>query len=130
MSYRRNYQVKSSKALRAVHPIWRGIGLIMLLVIPLVSFAGADLFVQSAPDFVPNWSLPRALMGAIFIPYYGTVENFGAVMVFTVVFSVTLFALFYFLNALIISLMGGDPTDKLHAPAERYKPRRKLKKTK
>ena len=127
MSYKRNYKLKSREELRAVHPIWRGIGLVMMLVIPVVAFAGADVFVQEAPNFVPNWSLPRMMMTDIYIPYYGVVENIGAVLIFTLVFSVTLFALFYFLNALIITLMGGDPTDDLHAPPERYKPRRKLK---
>jgi hypothetical protein len=51
----------------------------------------------------------------------------GAVLAFSVVIMAGLFAIFFLLNSIVISLMGGDPADKLHAPAEKYQKKRKLK---
>lgn len=38
-----------------VHPIWRGIGCLLLIIIPIVSFAGAALLVQKG---VPQQYIP------------------------------------------------------------------------
>ncbi len=38
-----------------IHPIWRGIGCILLIVIPVVSYVAADYFVSNANSF--NWMI-------------------------------------------------------------------------
>lgn len=116
-----------AKEMRAVHPIWRGIGFLMMIVIPLFSFVLADLLIQKA-IVSPNidFSLPAELRGTMVIEALNyTVYNFKGVLAFAAVLSVLIFALFGVINALVFQMMGGSPTDKLNAPPERYKNRRK-----
>lgn len=47
-----------------VHPIWRGIGCFMAIIMPLMAWAGADLFLQTN-TFVP---LPAELFRTVLLP--------------------------------------------------------------
>jgi hypothetical protein len=128
MSYKRQQDIKKSEELRNVHPVWRGIGFIMMVLIPLVAFAASDILIQALPDLVAGFALPEVLMFHVTIPGYGEVRNMGAVIVMTLLLSATFYSLFLLINSVIINVMGGDPADKLHVPTERYKAKRKFKK--
>ena len=50
-----------------VHPIWRGIGLVMLILLPVISFAAAVLIVRA--NMEQNWfSIPEELSGSFDTP--------------------------------------------------------------
>lgn len=119
---------EESKELTRVHPVWRGIGFLLMVVVPIMSFALADILLQQAPTFVDNFSIPPELQGVLSIPGYGVVNNWKAVAVLTLVISAVLFAFIAFFVSLGISMVGGSPADKLQAPVEKYEPKRKLKK--
>ncbi len=48
------------------HPIWRGIGCVMILIVPIMSWVMALLTVQAAVD--RNWPIPYQLMGNPVMP--------------------------------------------------------------
>lgn len=51
----------------AVHPIWRGIGLVWMVLLPIMSFAGAWEFVRA--NFEKNWlPLTKTLASPINLP--------------------------------------------------------------
>lgn len=51
-----------------VHPIWRGIGCILLLIVPFLSFILARVFLASV-HFLP---IPESLMKPVVFSYYET----------------------------------------------------------
>lgn len=53
MSDYRMYQRPSQEnpAKKPIHPIWRGIGCILLIIIPVISYVAADFFVISRAQF-------------------------------------------------------------------------------
>ncbi len=51
-----------------VHPIWRGIGCLMFLIIPVMSYAGAVLIVES--NILSRWIvMPPELLATVRIPF-------------------------------------------------------------
>lgn len=42
---------QNNPAKRPIHPIWRGIGCALLIIIPVVSYVAADYFVTNADKF-------------------------------------------------------------------------------
>lgn len=53
----RMYQkpVKDNPAKKPIHPIWRGIGCALLIIIPVISYFTADFFVNNRAQF--SWVL-------------------------------------------------------------------------
>lgn len=45
------YQKKEKKPKKTIHPIWRGIGCVLLVVIPIISYIAADFFVTNHEDY-------------------------------------------------------------------------------
>ena len=48
-----------------INPVWRGIGCVLLLLIPILSWFGADLFLQTNEKVTLPWELTRVVA----IPY-------------------------------------------------------------
>ncbi len=87
-----------------IHPVWQGIGCIMLIIIPLMAYAGAVLLVEA--NWEAGWvPAPYDFMKAVYIPVVNIVVDhlyanlavafllsllgFGAMMiVYTVIYSV------------------------------------------
>ena len=50
-----------------IHPIWRGIGLLLIIMVPIMSFAGAILLVRQ--NFQQGWfQVPAELLRSVSIP--------------------------------------------------------------
>lgn len=57
---------------RTVHPIWRGIGCILLILLPIIAFAGAKVLVQA--NIEQRWiDIPQELSGSFSAPLVGRV---------------------------------------------------------
>jgi hypothetical protein len=71
--YDPTYQPKSRRSiLPPVHPVWRGIGCILLILLPILSFAGAKILVQA--NFKQRWvQVPTELLGSFTVPVVGRV---------------------------------------------------------
>lgn len=104
-----------------VHPIWRGIGCVLMLLIPIMAYAGAILLVQA--NLQQGWvPLPASLLRSITIPYLGDVEHLGANLAVAVLLSFIGFALLSFFYSIFYRIMNPDPLGPLDAKPVRNRP--------
>jgi hypothetical protein len=118
---------------REIHPIWRGIGCLMMVVIPLVSYAGAVKIVEYG--LAHNWPFPASFLGYILFPQWvgrapvlpfllspiSHFKNMGAVLVIMLGLIVLLAALFSTVYAMIYRTMGPSHYTAIDAPPSKYK---------
>ena len=86
-----------------VHPIWRGIGCILLVLIPLISWAVAELVLQTN---LQELSLPPQLMKNATLPWVGEVQYFGAQALLSGIFAIVLFSLITIGYAILYSMIA------------------------
>jgi hypothetical protein len=69
----RKYGKQAEERPWKVHPVWRGIGCFMAIIMPVMAWAGADLFLKTN-TFVP---LPPELYKQVLIPLskQGTIDS-------------------------------------------------------
>lgn len=113
-----NYQRQRDQRPWKIHPVWRGIGCFLLLLVPIMSWFATSLFLQSNNRIVLPWELTKIVA----IPYTHIVQIdhvllqinryfdatgfvFGQVF-FTVIFSFIGFGLMAFLYALLFRVAG------------------------
>lgn len=89
-----------------VHPIWRGIGCILLIVLPVVAYGFTDLIVAWA--LANNQTLAegaRANPDLLANPYFKGV--------FTLVLTLILYLVFSILGSIVYSLAGGPLNEEV-----------------
>ena len=106
-----------------MHPIWRGIGCLMLILIPVMAYAAADVFLQAAPGlglFPRTGDIYRNIdLNFITLPF-----SIGEAL-FTIFFAVLGFVAFSLVYSLVYRIAGPPkygPTDA--PPPKRTKRRR------
>jgi hypothetical protein len=105
-----------------VHPIWRGIGCIMMVIIPIVSFVIAEALVEM--NLTEGWvAVPPDLVGPASSPYL------YAKLAMTVLVAVILFAMYTLGYMVIYSVLGPPRYSRIDAPPERRKPASRRKGT-
>ena len=101
-----------------VHPIWRGIGCIMIVLIPVIAFTMALLTIQIALGL--NWPVPAQLLGYPVMPanlfnvnilvpiliFIQQQNNFYAVVSMTILYVVVLGAVVSLGYAIIYKFIG------------------------
>lgn len=88
-----------------IHPIWRGIGFALMIILPLISYAGAMLIMQQ--NKAQGWvQIPAKLIIPANIPILGKYPDALVILFITIVIWVVLFALFQLFNFIIFSLFG------------------------
>ena len=98
-----------------VHPVWRGIGCLMMIIIPVLSYAGAVLIVQE--NVKQGWlPVPAEFSRAIAIPFLGNVEYLFANLLVTIVLSLIGFGIFTSLYSLMYSMLGPSQYGPLDSP--------------
>jgi len=118
---------------KGIHPIWRGIGCLMLLIIPMIAFAAADTFFDQASDLRIFGSTVFPNTGIMYRVFF-SFEIFGDTtvrftffhLVFTILFCVVGYLIFSFIYAVVYRVSGPPqygPTDS--PPLRRSKPRRR-----
>lgn len=92
-----------------VHPVWRGIGCVMMVLVPALAYGIATTV------FGQYWPAELGLKtDPITIRFLGTYEKFWIVVgLSTIVLIPTLLALLATLASLMYSLMGGDRTERV-----------------
>ncbi|MEW5871773.1 MAG: hypothetical protein AB1894_21070 [Chloroflexota bacterium] len=115
-----------------VHPIWRGIGLILIILIPIMSFAGAVELVDA--NIRNNW-LPQAnasyeLMASRPVPLINIpVNHLYAVLLTAALLALLGFGVLVFFYAIMYSAMGPSRYGPLDAPPLRSRRKKKKFKT-
>lgn len=137
-----------------IHPIWRGLGCVMIVLIPVIAFAISSLLVdyvtpvRALLDRVGILRAPVDLMGwtryiLIYIPEITSqVQGFvnalglkpveywwGKVMI-TMIISMILFAILSIIYSIIFTATGPGRYGPLDVPGKSYKKKKKLKKIK
>jgi hypothetical protein len=101
-----------------VHPIWRGIGCLMILIIPAMSYAGGVLLVEQNMKY--RWiPMPAELTKSMVLPLVGRVSHFYATLMATVVLMLIGFAIIVTIYALIYNMVGPSRLGPMDAPPER-----------
>jgi len=107
-----NYRAPQPKPPWSIHPIWRGIGCFMMVLLPVISYALASIFMDA--NARNGWlPLPAELVRTVTVPYLGAVQSLYGLLLFTVVFLVMLFSIFTVIYSIVyrITSPGPDPTD-------------------
>ncbi len=99
-----------------MHPIWRGIGLIMLVVIPVFSYLIALALVNA--NNVSHWILYPAVMifPKIWDPYIVVKVMITSIMIFV------LYGIFTFISALFYRGFGPPRYGSTDVPPEQIRP--------
>jgi hypothetical protein len=101
-----------------VHPIWRGIGLLLMVIIPFISLGITDMLLPLLDQPLPDY-----LAQAVTIPGIGDVETFYARAVLTSILSIALFFIISILFSIVYSLSGGYRDEDMAKFTKKY-PRR------
>lgn len=119
---RLNPRARMPKRPWTIHPIWRGIGCIMIILIPVMSYAGAVLLVQE--NWKQGWlPMPREFSQSIFVPFIGNVPNLLAYLMIAFVLSVVGFGVMTALYSVMFSISGAPKHGPLDVPPIRHEER-------
>ncbi len=113
------------------HEVWRGIGCLLMLIVPIISYILASLTVTAA--LAAGWPLPYQLVGnpvmpkalwsvQALAPTLGFIEsqtNLYATLLVTVLFSVFLSAVLSFAYSILYRIVGPSRYGPLDAPPPR-----------
>ncbi|MBX3046583.1 MAG: hypothetical protein KJZ53_06190 [Anaerolineales bacterium] len=89
-----------------VHPIWRGIGCILLIILPVVAYGFSDVIIAWA--LASNETLAQ---GARANPALLTSPYFKGL--FTLVLTILLYLIFSILGSIVYSLAGGPLNEEV-----------------
>lgn len=107
-----------------IHPIWRGIGCLLMLMIPVMAYAGAVVLIQINRE--QKWlPMPAELMQTVNIPYIGEVKALFAILIVTVLLMIIGFGVVTILYSLIYKAFGPPSLGPLDAPPVRTSPARR-----
>jgi hypothetical protein len=128
MGYESEFDRKKRERDREPHPIWRGIGIVMIVVVPIISFATSDLIIEwmkkdkgfRIPDPLAKWDID--------IPLYGRVDDALAVLLFALVVMLIVFGIFTVINAFAYQATSDRNLRRFESRPQTYKRKRKLKK--
>jgi len=98
-----------------IHPIWRGIGFLFLVIIPVISLGIADLIIPLLEE-----PLPEYLTQTVSFPWIGGIDMFYARGILTLVISIALFLLISILASIVYSLFGGHRNEQLARFTKKY----------
>jgi hypothetical protein len=106
-----------------VHPIWRGIGCLMLIIIPVLSYAGAVLLLQA--NMQRGWvPVPAEFMRNVHLPWIGVINHMTATLIVTILLIFVGFGALMVLYALMYRLVGPSRLGPLDAPPQRSQRKR------
>lgn len=135
--YSTNYLAKPKERPWKIHPIWRGIGCMILVIIPILSYAGAVTVVRA--NFQNRWlSVPPEMAGWInfasiyqYLPFLrsfflslGRIYYLDIIM--AVLFMMVGFGLLTLLYSMLYSVTGAPRYGPTDSPPIRKSPRKGL----
>jgi len=125
----------SPKRQKELHPVWRGIGCLTILIVPILSYASA--YVTLEEGLRRGWPIPPALLGAprlpdliwkipvlaqLFAPIYGW-NNLYAHLALTIVYIVVFAGLLSLGYAILYRFVGPPRYGPQDEPPLKHKPK-------
>jgi hypothetical protein len=121
------YQREDSAPMRRVHPVWRGIGCLLLIIIPFTSYAASVVLLEQ--NTRQNWfRIPVDLLIGPGNFLYSLIPDTQLLLkaILTIVFTMVLFALFTFVTFLVSNAARTtERNDPFYVPPARRSDRRK-----
>lgn len=136
MSKHRTYEKKASASSKEPHPVWRGIGCLIMLLVPALSLGISTILVQMAPSFgirLPDGLLGRPLMPELLFRVPGLVgilnwiqslDNLYAILVGAFTVTVLLAGVLALGYAFIYRIVGPPRYSGIDAPPPNIKVRK------
>jgi hypothetical protein len=123
MGYR-TFREPEPKHKEAVHPIWRGIGCLLILVFPLISFAASIILYQEG---IPQQLFPltRDLANMVTIPLLDETVPLFYILIITAVLTF----LSYFALTVVYSMVFRMGSGSRYGPLDAPPIKRKVKKS-
>lgn len=110
-------QMRLTPAKKEMHPVWRGVGLIFLIITPIISISLAILLVTLNRQ--NNWvNIPKELLVKAKDPLL------LVKIILSVAFILILYAIFTFITVLATRLFGPPRYGPYDVPAEKFKRRK------
>jgi len=108
-----------------IHPIWQGIGCLLLIIIPVISYAGAVVLVNE--NLNRHWlPAPSMLLQTVTIPVLDIdVPHLYANLVVALLLALLGFALVTMMYAALYSAVGPSRYGPLDAPPDEFRSRRR-----
>ncbi len=136
MSKYKTFNKEKETKSQGIHPVWRGIGLIINLVSPIISAAAAIVLVDFGKT--QKWPFLASMSGTVTFPaviyqipwirlaaiYISSIPYFEAMFLFFIIFLILFSSIFALVNALLYRMMGPPRYSPLDAPAPRTKTKR------
>ncbi len=109
---------KAQPRSREIHPVWRGIGFAMMILIPILSYIGALIIIEE--NAKQGWfAIPRDLISKYVEPYLYVKIIITLCLIF--VFS----AIFMFVNALLHRLLAPPRYSVYDVPPPSFRGKKK-----
>ncbi|GAP22966.1 hypothetical protein [Leptolinea tardivitalis] len=103
---------------REIHPIWRGIGFALGIIIPVISYIGALIIIDE--NSKRGWfSIPSDLISRYVEPYL------YVKIILTVMLMFIFYAIFLFITALITSLLAPPRYSVYDVPPQAFRGKKK-----
>jgi hypothetical protein len=114
------------------HPVWRGIGCLLMIIVPAMAYALASILVPIIkatgklpaeifrPVRFPDWVLRTRVLGDV-AHWLTTIDNLWALAIFFFIALVVLAGLFSFLYASVYQVVGPPRYTVLDAPPTSHK---------
>lgn len=127
MTYYREKTKQDLEKEREGHPVWRAIGFIFMILVPILSFVISDILVKQMQRKYGGFIIPEQFSGGMqILPGY-FVHNFLAVVIMTVLVSMLVFGFMSFITAVIHWASPHPKRSSFDVPGEAYVPKRKFR---
>ena len=113
-------QSRMPKRPYTIHPIWQGIGCLLLVIIPIISYAAAILIVEE--NIKAQW-LPMTgeLLRTVEIQGIGGVEHLYGNLLVGAILAIFIFTLIFAFYALVYKAVGPSPYGPMDAPPDEFR---------
>jgi hypothetical protein len=136
MAKYQSYQKPKELPRNEVHPVWRGIGCIIMLISPIISWAAAQVLLDFGKT--QHWAFLYELSEVIRFPdivyqipgilvvanYLSSIAYLKALLIFFFLLLILFSGVFAVLNAMLYRLVGPPRYTALDEPAPRVKTKR------
>lgn len=128
MSKYSKYQKQEYKRPLGLHPIWRGIGCLIAVILPIISYFGSLEIIKIG--LAKGWPIPQSLLGFVTFPIWvwkysiltnllapiTIIPNFYAVVVFTIVLTIILSGILSLVYSIIYRIVAPPQLSDVDAP--------------
>jgi len=129
-----SYQKKEFVRPYKIHPVWRGIGFLMMVLVPIMAGAAAVVVTEIGM----SWPFMGELRGTMRLPdimytlpvirdfayWVSSIPNMRAILLFFVLLLIVFSGIMSLLYAMIYRVVGPPKYTSLDAPAEKVKVKR------